>query len=107
MPFLMLKNGMVYLISTKNTFQINQENSLKLKCKHILLSYDKAENSSHDRPLGVAMKDAEDLILQLKRGEITFDEAAGKYSACASGPRNGGDLGWQEETHFHPDFSNA
>lgn len=80
---------------------------MKFKCKHILLSYDKAENSSHDRPLGVAMKDAEDLILQLKRGEITFDEAAGKYSACASGPRNGGDLGWQEETHFHPDFSNA
>ena len=71
------------------------------------MSYDKAENSSHDRPLGVAVKDAEALILQLKKGEITFAEAAGKNSACASGPRHGGDLGWFEETKMHPDFSNA
>ena len=36
---------------------------MKLKCKHILLSYDKAENSSHERPLGVAVEDAEKLII--------------------------------------------
>ena len=97
----------MYLISTKNTFQINQENSLKLKCKHILLSYDKAENSSHERPLGAAMKEAEDLIIKLKKGEISFADAAAKNSSCASGPRHGGDLGWFEEERMHPDFSNA
>ena len=30
-----------------------------------------------------------------------------KYSACARDPRHGGDLGWQQEEHFHPDFANA
>ena len=29
---------------------------MKFKCKHILLSYDKAENTSHERPLGVAVE---------------------------------------------------
>lgn len=80
---------------------------MKLRCKHILLSHKDAENSSHDRPLGVAMKEAETLITQLKKGEVSFAEAAAKNSACASGPRNGGDLGWFEEEKMHPDFSNA
>jgi len=80
---------------------------LKLKCKHILLSHKDAENSSHERPLGAAMKDAEDLIIKLKRGEISFADAAAQNSACASGPRHGGDLDWFEEEKMHPDFSNA
>ena len=80
---------------------------MKFKCKHILLSYDKAENSSHERPLGAAVTDAEKLIIDLKKSDITWDEAAAKHSSCASGPRHGGDLGWQEEQHFHPDFAEA
>ena len=59
---------------------------MRLKCKHILLSYDKAENSSHDRPLGVAVEDAERLILELKKGDIMLDEAPAKNSSSASGP---------------------
>ena len=51
---------------------------MKLKCKHILLSYDKAENSSHERPLGVAVSDAEQLIKDIKSSKISFPEAAGK-----------------------------
>ena len=80
---------------------------MKFKCKHILLSYDKSENSSHNRPLGVAMSEAEKLVLDLKKGSITWNEAAAKHSSCASGPRHGGDLGWNDEGKFHPDFSNA
>ena len=80
---------------------------MKFRCKHILLSHKDAENSSHERPLGAAMTEAETLIKELKSGEISWTDAAGKYSACASGPRHGGDLGWQEEEHFHPDFANA
>ena len=70
---------------------------MKLKCKHILLSHKDAENSSHDRPLGEAMSEAERIIKGLKSGEMKFEETAGMYSACASGPRHGGDLGWIEE----------
>ena len=47
------------------------------------------------------------LIKETKSGQISWTDAAGKYSACASGPRHGGDLGWQQEEHFHPDFANA
>ena len=39
---------------------------MKFKCKHILFSYDKAENSTHERTLGKAVEDAEDPIKQLK-----------------------------------------
>ena len=80
---------------------------MKLKCKHILLSYDKAENSSHERPLGVAVADAEQLIKDIKTSKISFPDAAGKHSSCASGPRRGGELGWFEEETMHPDFANA
>ena len=80
---------------------------MKFKCKHILLSHKDAENSSHERPLGAAMTEAETLIKEIKSGQISWTDAAGKYSACASGPRHGGDLGWQQEEHFHPDFANA
>ena len=68
---------------------------MKLKCKHILLSYDKAENSSHERPLGVAVEDAEKLILELKKGDISWDEAPAKNSS-ASGPARWR-FGWFEE----------
>ena len=80
---------------------------MKLKCKHILLSYDKAENSTHERPLGVAVEDAEQIIRDIKAGKISFTDAAGKNSSFASGPRHGGDLGWFPEEKMHPDFSNA
>jgi parvulin-like peptidyl-prolyl isomerase len=80
---------------------------MRFKCKHILLSHKDAENSSHERALGVAMEEAEAIIKKLKTGEIKFEETARRHSACLSGPSAGGELGWQEEEHFHPDFSNA
>ncbi|MBR20652.1 MAG: hypothetical protein CMA64_11020 [Euryarchaeota archaeon] len=80
---------------------------MKFKCKHILLSHKDAENSSHERPLGEAVKFAEELIKKLKRGEVKFADAAAQNSSCASGPRHGGELGWNEEEKFHPDFANA
>ena len=80
---------------------------MKIRCKHILLSYDDAENTSHDRPLSVAVADAEKLIVEIKKGDITFSDAAAKHSSCMSGRRTEGDLGWAEEEKYHPDFSNA
>tara|TARA_X000000368_G_scaffold418277_1_gene417378 strand:- start:5846 stop:6166 length:321 start_codon:yes stop_codon:yes gene_type:complete len=80
---------------------------MKLRCKHILLSHKDAENTSHQRPLGTAVTDAENIIKDLKTGKIKFEDAAAEHSACASGPRHGGDLGWFEEHKMHPDFTNA
>ena len=74
---------------------------MKLKCKHILLSHKDAENSSHDRPLGEAMSEAERIIKGLKSGEMKFEETAGMYSACASGPRHGGDRASNRQLRTH------
>ena len=60
---------------------------MKFKCKHILLSYDKAENSSHNRPLGVAMSEAEQLVLDLKKGSIiSADDLAFKKPGTGIAP---------------------
>jgi parvulin-like peptidyl-prolyl isomerase len=80
---------------------------MKLKAKHILLSHADAEMSTHERPLGVAMKDAEALIKEIESGKITWDKAAYDNSACPSGKRSCGDLGWFEEEQMVPEFSNA
>lgn len=80
---------------------------MKLRAKHILLSYDKAEMSTHNRPLGVAMQDAANIIRDIETGKTTWNDAAAKNSACPSGKRSYGDLGWFEEEQMHPDFSNA
>ena len=47
------------------------------------------------------------IIKDIKSSKISFPDAAGKHSSCASGPRHGGELGWFEEEKMHPDFSNA
>ena len=80
---------------------------MKLRAKHILLSYDKAENSTHNRPLGVAMQDAANLIKEIEAGRITWNEAAYRNSACPSGKNSYGDVGWFEETDMVPEFTNA
>ena len=45
---------------------------MKFRCKHILLSFDKAENSSHERTLGKAVEDAEDLIMRARKKVFNF-----------------------------------
>lgn len=80
---------------------------MKLKAKHILLSYDEAEMSTHTRPLGVAFQDAEALIKQLERGDIDWDKAAYENSACPSGKSSLGDLGEFDELDMVAEFSQA
>lgn len=80
---------------------------MKLRAKHILLSYDKAERSTHTRPLGVAVEDANKLVEQLNKGQITWNDAAYNNSACPSGKTSYGDLGWFEEEQMVPEFSQA
>lgn len=80
---------------------------MKLKAKHILLSYDEAEMSTHTRPLGVAMQEAERIIKELKTGKLNWDKAAYENSACPSGKANLGDLGEFDELDMVPEFSEA
>jgi len=79
---------------------------MKMRCSHILLSHIDAEPGSHLREPEQALWDAEDLKKEIEKGNISFQDAAEKNSGCASGPRNGGDLGWFEEWEMPPDFIN-
>lgn len=80
---------------------------MKLKAKHILLSYDEAQMSTHTRPLGVAMQEAERIIKELKTGKLNWDKAAYENSACPSGKASMGDLGEFDELDMVPEFSEA
>ena len=80
---------------------------MKLKTKHILLSYDEAEMSTHTRPLGVAMQEAERIIKELEKGTLNWDKAAYENSACPSGKNSLGDLGEFDELDMVPEFSQA
>ena len=80
---------------------------MKYKCSHILLSHIDAEASNNTRSLGEAFAEAERLIKEIKQGKISFQDCASKNSHCASGPRNGGDLGWKNDFEMPPDFERA
>ena len=49
---------------------------------------------------------ANELLAQIKAGDITFEEAAAQYSSCPSG-KNGGDLGQFGQGQMVPEFENA
>lgn len=49
---------------------------------------------------------ANELLAQIKAGEITFEEAAAQFSSCPSG-KNGGDLGQFGQGQMVPEFENA
>jgi len=68
-------------------------NPQKMRCSHILLSWDEAINSTHSRDLAFAIMDAKDIIESLLRGGYTWKVAVKENSACDSWVK-GGDLGW-------------
>ncbi len=49
---------------------------------------------------------ANELLAQIKAGEITFEEAAAQFSSCPSG-KNGGSLGDFGQGQMVPEFENA
>lgn len=78
----------------------------KVRCSHILLSWDEAVNSTHSRDLVFAVKDGQDIIKELKAGGLSWSTAVKEHSACDSWTA-GGDLGWFEEHEVTPELWNA
>jgi parvulin-like peptidyl-prolyl isomerase len=66
----------------------------KVRCSHILLSYDDAIESSHSREIYFAVFDAKQIIAELKRGGLTWATAVKEHSACPHSWYRDGDLGW-------------
>jgi parvulin-like peptidyl-prolyl isomerase len=66
----------------------------KVRCSHILLSYDKAIESTHTRELYYAIWDAKQIIAELKGGGVSWASAVKEHSACPHSWYRDGDLGW-------------
>lgn len=78
----------------------------KIRCSHILLSWDDAINSTHSRDLVYAIDDAKKIIADLMSGSITWKVAVKEHSACSSYYKDG-DLGWFEQHEITPEIWNA
>lgn len=79
----------------------------KLRCSHILLSWDQAINSTHSRELVFAIHDAKLLISELQKGTLSWNVACKENSACDRSYLNGGDLGWFQEHEVTPEIWNT
>jgi len=69
--------GIIFITGTKIGAKMNQDYS-QVSAKHILVATE---------------KEAQDLKTKIESNEITFEDAAKKYSSCPSG-QQGGDLGF-------------
>ena len=76
------------------------------KASHILLAYAGAQRATSNRIQEEALFQAGKVQKEILSGEITFEEAAQKYSDCPSGKANGGNLGTFEKKTMDPDFIN-
>jgi hypothetical protein len=66
----------------------------KVRCSHILLSFDEALHSSHSRGRYFAVWEAKNIIASLKRGGYSWEQAVKEHSACPHSWYRDGDLGW-------------
>lgn len=66
----------------------------KVRCSHILLSFDEALNSTHTRSRYFAVWEAKEIIKSLKRGGYSWKTAVKENSACNASYLYDGDLGW-------------
>ena len=77
----------------------------KIQASHILISYDKAQNSSSQLIKEDAFNKIENLKTRLQTG-IEFSEVAREFSDCPSA-ENGGDLGVFGRGAMVPPFDTA
>ena len=74
---LVLISGMIFITGAKIGANMNQD-ATQISAKHILVS---------------TQKEAQELKTKIDNNEISFEDAAKKYSSCPSGSQ-GGDLGY-------------
>lgn len=76
----------------------------KVRCSHILLSYEDAIESTHSRELYFAVFEAKQIIADLKRGGISWATAVKEHSACPHSWYRDGDLGWFDINDVVPEL---
>jgi len=76
----------------------NMKQPDKMRCSHILLSWDQSINSTHSRELAFAIYDAQTIITELKSGGLSWSAAVKEHTACDASRFKNGNLGWFEES---------
>lgn len=79
-------------MALEKTFNVTKMK--KVRCSHILLSYDEAIESSHTRGIFFAIWEAKEIIKSLKSGGWSWQQAVKEHSACPHSWYRDGDLGW-------------
>ena len=79
-------------MALEKTFNTNHMK--KVRCSHILISFDTALNSSHSRGIYFAVFEAKEIIKDLKKGGYSWEQAVKEHSACEHSWYRDGDLGW-------------
>ena len=79
-------------MALEKTFNVNHMK--KVRCSHILISFDEAINSSHSRGIYFAVFEAKQIIKELKGGGYSWEQAVKEHSACQHSWYRDGDLGW-------------
>lgn len=73
------------------------------RSSHVLIKLDEGADEKADAK---AKKKAQEALDKINAGEITFEEAAKKYSDDGSADK-GGDVGWDKLTTFVPEYQDA
>ena len=86
-------------MALEKTFNTNHMK--KVRCSHILISFDTALNSSHSRGIYFAVFEAKSIIKDLKKGGYSWEQAVKEHSACEHSWYRDGDLGWFDLNDGH------
>ena len=76
----------------------------KMRCSHILISWEGAKPCTHTRGLAFALAEANLLLGELKKGTMTWRQAVKGHSACVATPFETGDLGWFQQHEITPEI---
>ena len=74
------------------------------RSSHILIGVD---DTTDDKAMKEAREKAQDIISQIKSGEISFADAAKQYSTDTGSAEKGGDVGWDVLSSFVTEYTDA
>lgn len=83
------------------------EEELVAEVQSSITTYDGAKRSSHILFAKEDKEKAEEVLNQIRNGEIAFADAATQYSTDTGSAENGGDVGWDKLTTFVTEYQDA
>lgn len=87
----------------KDMFKTAPDPAGSVRASHILISVNK---DAKPEEIAAAKQKTENILAQIKKGAVKFEDAAKKESACPSG-KNGGSLGAFQKGQMVPEFEKA